>query len=400
VTPTVLVGFAEAMSAPEVVWSLARRGYKVAAFARAGKRSALRHSRYTTCDELVPPDLDVGEALSGLTQLCRKHLQNGPVVLFPLDDSAVWLASHVASLPGLMLAGPPPDLAEVALDKEKQLVLARKAGFRVPATSFCTSVEQLRRAAGSFPLIIKPASAARESGGRLIKGRSWICDNAKELGSAIAQWAGHWPVLVQPFVSGTGEGVFGIAHDGGVSAWSGHRRLRMMNPHGSGSSACVSQPVPEDLRSTALRFVREAQWVGLFMIEMLRDNAGDLWFIEFNGRPWGSIALSCRQGFEYPAWNVDLALEPRSIPIPNEQTNGSLVCRNLGREFMHLLFVLRGPKSTALRDWPSFWKAFSAVVTFRRTDAIYNWYSRDPGVVITDCYFTIRDNLFKTRRPR
>ena len=174
----------------------------------------------------------------------------------------------------------------------------------------------------------------------------------------------------------------------------------MMNPHGSGSSACVSQPVPEDLRSIALRFVRKAQWVGLFMIEMLRDNAGDLWFIEFNGRPWGSMALSCRQGFEYPAWNVDLALEPRFIPIPNEQTNGSIVCRNLGREFMHLLFVLRGPKSTALRDWPSFWKAFSAVVTFRRTDAIYNWYSRDPGVVITDCYFTIRDNLFKTRRPR
>ena len=162
-TPTVLVGFAEAMSAPEVVWSLARRGYKVAAFARAGKRSALRHSRYTTCDEIVPPDLDVGEALIGLTQLCRKHLQNGPVVLFPLDDSAVWLASRVASLQGLMLAGPPPDLAEVALDKEKQLVLARKAGFRVPATSFCTSVEQLRRVASSFPLIIKPASAARES---------------------------------------------------------------------------------------------------------------------------------------------------------------------------------------------------------------------------------------------
>ena len=152
------------------VW---RGGITKVTFARAGKRSALRHSRYTTCDEIVPPDLDVGEELLfGLTQLCRKHLQNGPAVLFPAwIDSAVWLASRIASLPGLMLAGPPPDRAQVALDKEKQLVLARKAGFRVPATSFCTCVEQLRRVASSFPLIIKPASAARESGGSFDQGK-------------------------------------------------------------------------------------------------------------------------------------------------------------------------------------------------------------------------------------
>ena len=32
--PTVLVGFAEATSAPEVVWSLVGHGYKVLAFQR------------------------------------------------------------------------------------------------------------------------------------------------------------------------------------------------------------------------------------------------------------------------------------------------------------------------------------------------------------------------------
>ena len=34
-----------------------------------------------------------------------------------------------------------------------------------------------------------------------------------------------------------------------------------------------------------------------------------------------------------------------------------IVSRNAGRELMHLLFVLRGPKSKALSGWPSFWKS-------------------------------------------
>ena len=82
----------------------------------------------------------------------------------------------------------------------------------------------------------------------------------------------------------------------------------MMNPHGSGSSACVSQPVPVDLRSIALRFVREAQWVGLFMIEMLRDNAGDLWFIEFNGCICVGTAASAGSVFVYSTCDVDIAI--------------------------------------------------------------------------------------------
>ena len=50
----------------------------------------------------------------------------------------------------------------------------------------------------------------------------------------------------------------------------------------------------------------------MFMIELLRDRTGKVWFVELNGRPWGSMALSRRQGFEYPAWHVKLAIDPQS----------------------------------------------------------------------------------------
>ena len=206
------------------------------------------------------------------------------------------------------------------------------------------------------------------------------------------------PLLVQPFLTGSGEGIFGIAMDDGVEAWSAHRRLRMMNPHGSGSSACVSQPVPEDLLPLAQRLIRQTGWRGLFMIEILRDLDGTAWFMELNGRPWGSLALARRQGFEYPIWNARLAMDPNWKMAEKLQIQPNLVCRNAGRELLHLLFVLRGPKSKALTYWPPFWKALVDVARISPRDSFYNWRRDDLGVFFSDCFYTLRDNLLKARR--
>ncbi|HSS95415.1 MAG TPA: hypothetical protein VLK33_00215, partial [Terriglobales bacterium] len=118
---TVLVGFAEAMSAPEVVWSLADQGYKIIAFARKGRRSALRSSRHVTCHDITAPDVDAKAALSELNALCEELLREGAVVLFPLDDSAVWLCCRVPAKPHLMFAGPSLEHAELTLDKFAQI---------------------------------------------------------------------------------------------------------------------------------------------------------------------------------------------------------------------------------------------------------------------------------------
>jgi hypothetical protein len=228
-------------------------------------------------------------------------------------------------------------------------------------------------------------------------GRNWICANLDELNRAVAQWAERAPLLAQPFIAGTGEGIFGLATSDGVRAWSAHRRLRMMNPEGSGSSACISQPVPEDLKAKVTTLISAAEWRGLFMIELLRDHAGIPWFVELNGRPWGSMALSRRQGFEYPAWHVKLAMDQRSeVGVTIPFTPG-VVCRNVGRELIHVLFVLRGAKSHALGDQPSRWQTLREVFRVRQGDTLYNWCRDDPKVFLADCYYTIHDNLFKAR---
>src|SRR5260370_10628246 len=132
----------------------------------------------------------------------------------------------------------------------------------------------------------------------------------------------------------------------------------MMEPQGSGSWACICQPVAEEIKLKVEALIAKAGWRGLFMIELLRDAAGKIWFVELNGRTWGSMALCRRQGLEYPAWHVNLAMDEASQAGIGASSQAGLLCRHAGREIMHLLFVLRGARSNGLNQRPSFCKAF------------------------------------------
>ena len=390
------------MAAPETVWSLVDGGFRVAAFTRKGRTSALRHSHHVTFHEITSPESDLVTALSDLRSLLAslgKGVNGTPSILFPLDDKAVWLSSQLALPSSWWLAGPQGSTAELALNKCVQVRLAEQAGFRVPQTAVARNAADVFACSGkaAFPLILKPAECVPVVDGHWVNCKKWVCADQGELQRAVDQWGEQVPLLVQPFIAGTGEGLFGLAAPEGVRAWSGHRRLRMMNPQGSGSSACISQAVPEDLKATAQAFVSQAQWRGMFMIELLRDRQGKLWFVELNGRPWGSMALSRAQGLEYPAWHIQLALDPESQVGLDGSSEPGLVCRNAGREFMHLLFVLEGPKSKALRGWPSFWRTLADVARVHDGDTFYNWRREDANVFFADFCYTVRDNVFKSR---
>jgi predicted ATP-grasp superfamily ATP-dependent carboligase len=390
------------MAAPEVVWSLVDDGFHVVAFARRGRASALRHSRYVECHEICPPEVDLQASLSDLQSLLASMDGKGDApqrILFPLDDKAVWLSSRVELTNHWLLAGPSGKNAELALNKCMQVQMARAAGFCIPETVMARKAEEVIAfsSSKSFPIILKASECVPIHQGRVHTCRKWICAGAGELEHAIAEWGERVPLLVQSFIVGTGEGVFGLAAPEGVRAWSAHRRLRMMNPQGSGSSACASQPVFEDLKAKAEDFIRMSGWRGGFMIELLRDVTGKAWFVELNGRPWGSMSLSRRQGLEYPAWHAQLAMDAKSragaVPSPAP----GMVCRHIGREFMHLLFVMRGAKSQALGNWPPFWKTIAKVMRVRRSDTYYNWRRNDAGVFFADCYYTVHDNIFKDK---
>ena len=344
---TVLIGFADALAAPETAWSLLEAGVRVVAFSHRDTRPSLRRCRGVEIVEVTSPADDADAALADLSALLESGVYDA---VMPLNDASVWLCSAAAArgsrTPTLGPIGGPADLA---LDKRLQLAAAERAGLKVPATRHVETVEDLFELS-EFPLLLKPALPVRFDGGRLTRGSAYACGNRAELDTVARRWAGTEPLLVQPLIGGVGEGLFGLAGPRGLTALSAHRRVRMMNPQGSGSSACISAPVDEELAAGAENMLAEIGWRGMFMLEFLRGADGTAWFMELNGRTWGSMALARRLGLEYPAWAVRQLADPGFTPTAHPASGQ--VCRHLGREVVHLLMVMRGPESWRSRAGP------------------------------------------------
>ena len=391
-----LVGFADALAAPETAWCLADAGFDVTAFNRAGKRVAL--SKSCAVEEIVEvpsPEDDAGATIAALEGIVAAGSFDA---ILPLDDHAIWLALH-AGLGATKVVGPVAPRAELALDKWRQYELAAQVGLKCLPTTLARTRADLA-AHEAFPVVVKPALAVQFDGTGLHRDSVSVCATADELAGVIEAWDESTPQIVQPLVHGVGEGLFGLAGAQGVTAWSAHRRIRMMNPAGSGSSACVALAVDPSLVDAATAFVEEAQWRGPFMIELLRDDHGDANFLEFNGRLWGSLALSRRAGFDYAAWGVEQALDPEFEPRPPFAAEG-LVCRHAGRELAHLLFVFRGPRSDALAgSWPARSTAVRDVLTVRRSDHWYNYRRGNRGVFVADTLDTVKSLVRRGRRAR
>jgi hypothetical protein len=236
--------------------------------------------------------------------------------------------------------------------------------------------------------VVKPALALYEVDGRLVRPIGSAVANEDEL-ARVREREWHPPLVVQPLIIGTGEGLFGHVANGRVVAWSAHRRVRMLNPEGSASSACESIAVDESLVEPAERLLRDIGWRGLFMLEFLRDEDGRPWLMELNGRPWGSMALARRRGFEYPAWAAQAALDASFVPQPPEHPP-DVLCRNLALELVHLAFVVRGPQSASLTRWPRLWPTIRGLLKVSRRDRLYNWNRAQPRVLAADTLQTLR----------
>jgi len=204
-------------------------------------------------------------------------------------------------------------------------------------------------------------------------------------------------MLLQPLLPGTGEGLFGLGGQKGVQKWSAHRRIRMMNPQGSGSSACRSVPITDQPTECGERMLRNANWSGIFMIELLRDSSNKIWFMELNGRSWGSMALALRVGMKYPVWTIMQTLDPSFSP-PATPLWESIVCRHLGREIVHVLMVLKGRESAALKVSKSRLKPLFEVCRFNRQDRWYNYRPGNKLLFIEDTVKTVLDSVLSGLR--
>ena len=388
-SPLVLVGFAQAFAAIETIWSLQVAGMRVAAISRRATSTAAAFIPGIRIEEIDAPESSASAAIAALEEVVERLR---PDAFLPLDDAALWLCTQ-ADLSGTTIVGPEAAGAGLALDKSLQLPAAAEAGFHVPRWSVADATTDLVPA--EWPMIIKPADAVLLVNDQLVRPTGVICANESEFAQAQER-LGNVRVIAQAYHSGVGEGLFGVVSPDGLGKLSAHRRIRMVNPNGSAASACTSQDVPADLIEPASRMLATAGWRGLFMLEFLRDTDGTPWFMELNGRTWGSMALARRRGLEYPAWAVQAQLGLPQVPAPPDNPPDRVV-RHLGRELAHLAFVIRGPQSSAVTSWPGVWGTVGALLRVRRGDRLYNWNARQPRVLVADTAETI-GGLFRSWR--
>ncbi|QDP94592.1 hypothetical protein FOE78_00490 [Microlunatus elymi] len=375
---TIMIGFADAFSAIEVAWSLQSAGFSVVALNRSGTRPALRHVRGVRLIEVTRPEHSAARCLDDITTAVESI---GPAAMMPLDDASLWLFSRVDAGESV-LVGPDRNGADWALNKAAQLRTASAHGLAVPDTLVITAASQLDTL--DLPCIVKPSAAVELVDDHLVRPTGRVCGDRSEVDRARTSLSGY-PLLAQPIKTGVGEGVFGYVGPEGPTAWSAHRRVRMVNPQGSASSACESADPDPALLNSVSAMMAALGWRGQFMAEFLRDVDGTPWFMEVNGRAWGSMALSRRRGYEYPAWTVQQAL---GLPIrPSVPVDAPHVrCRHVGREILHAAFVWRGPQSQALDHWPKRGATIRGLLTVQRRDRVYNWNRRQPHVLLADTW--------------
>ncbi len=400
-THRILVGFAEALAAPEVCFSLYDAGYELVAFTRDARTCSLKHLPFMRLIDVPAPEADLDACLDAVSALVGNEKADG---IMPLDDFSLWLVTELIERGQLGETCVPlsaaPASAHVALDKQAQVEAARTAGLALPETIVARSAADVSEWT-LFPCIAKPARAAaavidaQSDKRHLAKFGAGTFETQEELCRWLDDHAEDGPFLVQPLVSGIGEGVFGFAVDGGVVSWSGHQRVRMMNPAGSGSSACKTHVVDDNLKRKIEAFLLSIGWTGPFMIELLRGAEGTPWFMELNGRPWGSMALARRAGFDYPSWMANHALA--KMPVPDRSGgNDTLEVRHLGRELIHLLFVLRGPKDPAYKaQWPKLLPTLLKVLRPGSGKGFYNYHPDFRWFFVRDAIATLGNFLRK-----
>lgn len=389
--PLLLVGFAEALSAPEVVFGLEAAGFRIRLFTRAGTKSRLAKALKLELVDITPPEQDTAAARRDLIRAC-----DGVDGLFALDDVSLRLFNDIADQTGtahhIHATGAQ---AEIALNKEEQLVAARAVGLDVPDGPIIRKPSDLPEKLKT-PAIAKPVMAVEEIGGRLTKGDVHYLMTQQDVAAFRKRAALDSPLIVQPLIHGTGEGVFGFATPEGVTHWSGHRRIRMMNPHGSGSSACEVMPPEADMRNRVETMMMTLGWRGPFMVELLRDEDGADWFMELNGRVWGSMALARRNGLDYPVWAAEVAFDKEFKPERGPQRRHMV--RHLGREILHMVFLLRGPKTAFHRqNWPKWYVSLAGVLKPTSLSGFYNYDPSHRSFFLSDAWATVTAVLRKRR---
>lgn len=319
----ILVTDAQELAGLGAVRSLGRAGHHVVAAYRQGlQRPASTYSQYCEAHRTHPDPW--------LSQLEFGHwlLANAPNVdlVLPITEAAILAAASCRSRfpSSATLIAPSANSLEYTLSKRRATAKAIALGICCPRTAF--SLEEVPDL--TPPYVVRTDNRFM-SDGTYRKGRNWHIDNAGELIDLLGELSENdeqW--IVQEHIVGTGAGAFLLTWRGNTVLQFAHERVHEV-PFYGGVSSLRKSVRDAATTATAEKLLTSIGYEGAAMVEFRRSRLDQIpYFVEINGRLWGSLALALHAGVDFPARLVGCyagtAAPPSSGDYPSE-----IYCRNV-----------------------------------------------------------------------
>jgi len=346
----ILVTDAGTRAALGAVRSLGRAGHTViAGYCEGIGRPASVSSRYCS-ESLCYPDPRRQQSLFKEWLLDQANRHTVDAILPVAEASLVGVAAIRKDLPSDVLPIVPMDAAlKYTLSKFHATRMALAIGVPCPATVFISNgsstrdcrdeLERLR-----FPIIIKTDNYFTEEGG-YARGRHFIAQHAHQAHKVLDDLAHlQTRIIAQELLPGRGTASCLLRFHGKTYLSFAHRRLHEV-PYTGGASSFRESCRDEELVRLGEKLLDAIDYAGVAMVEFRRDARDERpYFLEINGRLWGSIALALHCEVDFPAALVHCHLFGSAPPHPLGYRSG-LRCRNVfPGEVGHLRSILKATR--------------------------------------------------------
>lgn len=391
--------------------SLGRAGHQViAAFPDDAPYPATALSRYSSELRRGPHPWRRQLAYQGwLAGLLRRERFDA---VLPISEASMVAAAALRASPEAPRGGPLWLMTDeaglrVALSKHHATRAARELGVPVPRTAFLAAAtsateelwdwDQPARAPGGgappsleqlsallsqaglrYPLLLKSDNHLAASG-VYHKGQTVQVTRPSEALAALAALHEHGAaVIAQELIPGHGAGAFLLRQGDQTLLRFAHRRLHEIPYSGGVSSYRVSVHAPA-LLAHAERLLGGLRYQGVAMVEFRVGADGVPYFLEINGRLWGSLALALHAGVDFPlellqaqrraaAQVLPLRRAPRRLPVLSQgaapqqaaaaapRYPAGVRCRNVfPGEILHVFSILGAAELPPRRKAQALW---------------------------------------------
>jgi predicted ATP-grasp superfamily ATP-dependent carboligase len=347
--PTVIVLGVDTPIGVAILRDLGRGGYNTIAIGRS-KTSIGFASRF--CHHALVRE-STEEGLIRQLQSVSERFPSAALISISETDNLLINRHRDRLSSALHILAPTKEMLDQVIDKYQCLTQAKKLGIRVPETFLPNTLQEIEERCHdlSYPCVIKwadPNEVAQDLEKAGLKLHKYeYAKNAPDLVDKLRPYAAinRFP-LVQEYCPGKGIGQMFLAHQGEVVLEFQHQRIHEWPPEGGVSTLCQSVPLElhQACRKLSAALLKALQWDGVAMVEYRYDDTTDsYYFMEINGRFWGSLPLAIAAGVPFAAALVDKALNgPSTIRQPDYSR---LYCRFMFPEIRRIARLVFQPKA-------------------------------------------------------